>query len=242
MLTPEVQQYITQQRAAGVSDSQIRQALSAQGWSAGDLDQALGLQTSAAAVRHLPKMLITSVAVGAAVLIAAGIGFKLYASHVADLANSEFQSKLASHDQNTSGQTNQNPNNSSNATGTVCGVSSSKPKPENYPTDIPEYSGAVIFNTSVAGTLATGVDYCTEDSYDKVVNFFTSTSSPWNLADSSTQQPYNKLMPNSGFFDPSHTRIFSGMKGSQGLSITIVKQTESVRIDVSLTNLSNLPR
>lgn len=40
MPTPEVQQYINQQRAAGIADAQIRQTLSAQGWSAIDLDQA----------------------------------------------------------------------------------------------------------------------------------------------------------------------------------------------------------
>lgn len=45
MLTPEIQQYISQQRSAGVSDAQIRQTLSVQGWSQADLDQVFGTAT-----------------------------------------------------------------------------------------------------------------------------------------------------------------------------------------------------
>ncbi len=41
MLTPEVQQYISQQRSAGTSDDQIRQNLVGQGWKEGDINKML---------------------------------------------------------------------------------------------------------------------------------------------------------------------------------------------------------
>jgi len=47
MITPELQQYINQQKSAGASDVQIRQNLLTQGgWSQADLDQAFGVQGS----------------------------------------------------------------------------------------------------------------------------------------------------------------------------------------------------
>ena len=38
MLTPELQQYISQQKLKSMSDEQIRQALTSQGWNSADLD------------------------------------------------------------------------------------------------------------------------------------------------------------------------------------------------------------
>ena len=46
MVTPELQQYILQQRSAGLSDIQIRQNLYQQGWSASDLDEAFGVSSN----------------------------------------------------------------------------------------------------------------------------------------------------------------------------------------------------
>ncbi len=42
MITPEIQEYIGQQREAGIPDAQIRQTLTVQGWQQADLDQAFG--------------------------------------------------------------------------------------------------------------------------------------------------------------------------------------------------------
>ncbi len=54
MPTPEVQQYINQQRAAGIADAQIRQTLTAQGWQQADLDQALGVAPQAPIKTPMP--------------------------------------------------------------------------------------------------------------------------------------------------------------------------------------------
>ena len=43
MAIPELQNYITQSRAAGIPDDQIRRSLVGQGWSVSDIDQAFGI-------------------------------------------------------------------------------------------------------------------------------------------------------------------------------------------------------
>ncbi len=56
MLVPEIQEYIKQQKAAGVSDTQIRQNLVTQGWAEVDLDQAFGITPVNPVVPQAPQV------------------------------------------------------------------------------------------------------------------------------------------------------------------------------------------
>ncbi len=53
-MTLEVQQYINQQKSAGVADAQIRQTLVQQGWAQVDLDQAFGVISTGPVVPQAP--------------------------------------------------------------------------------------------------------------------------------------------------------------------------------------------
>ncbi|HEX9502722.1 MAG TPA: hypothetical protein VF974_00150 [Patescibacteria group bacterium] len=55
MVTPELQAYISQSRASGISDSEIRQTLLSQGWNQPDVDSALGSGSSQSAAVPSPN-------------------------------------------------------------------------------------------------------------------------------------------------------------------------------------------
>lgn len=86
MPTPEVQQYINQQRSAGVSDSQIRQALAQQGWAEDDINAALspGISSSnTPTTSHKKSWLALSVTIG--LLLLGWLGYAAYERRQASL-------------------------------------------------------------------------------------------------------------------------------------------------------------
>src|SRR3989344_4456199 len=54
MITPELQKYISDSRASGMTDEQIRSALITKGWTQDDLDQAFGVSPVGPIVPQAP--------------------------------------------------------------------------------------------------------------------------------------------------------------------------------------------
>jgi hypothetical protein len=69
MITPELQAYVSQSRASGMSDDQIRQSLTTQGWAEADVMQALGSSNSVAKsnwfdTKHITTYIAIIIALG----------------------------------------------------------------------------------------------------------------------------------------------------------------------------------
>ncbi len=97
MPTPELQNYISQQRSAGVSDAQIRQALATQGWTEVDLSQAFGgfhITSGTPRVSHKTLWILISTAL--VVLILGYIGYGYYTRYKAGLQGCCGDAKISS--------------------------------------------------------------------------------------------------------------------------------------------------
>lgn len=82
MLTPELVQYINQQRSTGVSDAQIRQNLTAKGWTENDISSVLNIQSTpavgitSAKMGIIPKIIMFGL--GALVITGGAYGYYRY--------------------------------------------------------------------------------------------------------------------------------------------------------------------
>lgn len=176
MITPEVQNYINQSRAAGMPDDQIRQTLVAQGWQQADLDQAFGTTAApASSTGSHGKLMGMMFGILILVLLILGVG------------GYSFYNKLKQAAQNTStpGTNNNNSNNGGGNTATAdCRTNASLPS--GYPSDIPVYPNSKLTDSTVIqseGKSAFYTTYCSTDSASEIYDYYLKTSSPWNIRD-----------------------------------------------------------
>lgn len=196
MLTPEIQNYITQSRSAGMSDAQIRQNLTMQGWSQADLDQAFGVaagtvqtsgKSSASKIITVTVILLVLLALlfwGAML----GYGYwkyKLSGVKITDFGNS--------------GQTSDSkrPLNCDEPRLDSTGLGQLSPIiPPTWPSDIPTYPGSKLLGSSSltfggGTTQFSSVAYCSKDSVDQIANFFINSNSGWKFTKELTQSKSN---------------------------------------------------
>lgn len=184
MLTPEIQQYVKQQRAAGVSDAQIRQALASQGWQQTDLDQAFGIAPTGSAVPQTPVVFRknTTKIVIMIVIIFLVLPLLFWAV-IAGFAWYKFK------------------NSGINYTNTGIPISTSNSKkqtncddsqhsvllPPTWPSDLPVYPGSKLWESNVFGFFPSdeaqisAVSYCSKDSVDQIAKFFIDSTYDWKF-------------------------------------------------------------
>jgi hypothetical protein len=212
MITPELQNFISQSRAKGMTDAQIRESLVSSGWNQADLDQAFGIQTTTSGnmgTQKSYKGLIITLVVLFLVLPMLGwmafAGFTYWGLKSGNMPASFWKNLPDKADYQYSNDDDKN----------FC--SGSKVSlPSSWPSDIPVYPNSKL-TTSVnyggmtgTGEIAGAVGYCTKDSVDAVAKYFVEQNTPWNIKtflSSNTEGKQNILL--------------AGSKGDLVLSISI---------------------
>jgi hypothetical protein len=191
MVTPEVQNYIKQSREQGISDSQIRQNLSAQGWTESDIATAL---TGAGSAQMTIATKAILVAVGSLVVIGAAVaGYMKYKTN----SSAPETSML--------GNVSENPETGCNGPeldyfkANLSGTS----LPAVWPEDMPVYPNSKFIGWRSFGdsnqfyTIA----YCTPDSFSEVSDFFVTNKSAWTFSVGATAPDGQELVAQKGDSD-----------------------------------------
>ncbi len=194
-MTPEVQQYINQQRTAGVSDSQIRQSLTTQGWTQADLDQAFGVAPNTAPQASLSNN--TKKIIWAIIIIFVLLPLLSYVwFRIANNSHDQEQDAYNLISEQIKQSTLKNKTdpyaikNLADAQAfKLCGdwpgdypekaslIKSSQLGPEfELPTDFRVYPGAVKIAED-----AIVYYFCTNDDPDKIISFYLSDQTPWKV-------------------------------------------------------------
>lgn len=183
MLTPEIQEYIKQQQAAGVSDVQIRQALASRGWQQADLDQAFGTAPTRSAVPQAPvvfrknttKIVITIVVIFLVLPL-------LFWALVAGLAWYKFKNSGINFNQppsTTSSSNSKKQLNCDDSSGSIL-------LPSNWPSDLPVYPGSKFLSSESLNILGevqvSSVSYCSKDGVEQIAKFFIDSTYSWKFS------------------------------------------------------------
>jgi hypothetical protein len=256
MITPEIKNYIQQARASGMADDQIRQALVVQGWAAPDLDEAFGIAPATAVggtTKSSTRMVVIIIViiiliplVGLASL--AGYGYYRYKKSGINISTSGINNPVSS---NASSDSSRLPGNSSSGTASgstnmdrnydctspqVYSLSSAATLPEGWPTDLPVYPGAVLIASSRIGTSSNGhystATYCTKDTVDAAVNFFTHASTPWVYENTISQN-------SSGQSGSSQVAFLAGSKTGTEDAIRISITAKNGNTTIGIIYLTN---
>jgi len=226
MITPELQSYIAQSRAKGMTDEQIRQGLLSGGWSPIDLDQAFGTQTATSANPGVTppksyKGLIITLVVLFIVLPMLGwmafAGFAYWGLKKVGLQDSMWKNlsdnaeyKYQGEDGSVSIKVAEKNDDGSFCSGSQVSL------PSSWPSDIPIYPGSKL-TTSINYSAMTGsgetagiAGYCTKDSVDAVAKYFAEKNSPWNIKTFMSSNTEGK-----------QSVLLSGSKGDLVISISI---------------------
>lgn len=234
MITPELQKFISEQRSQGVPDTQIRQNLASGGWSASDLDEAMGVQqlantySSQVAAKSASGYGLWSVLI-VVVLVVLGLGG--YVFYKSQLVKNNFDNSKISQD-NVYFPTNANDYNNMQGQ-KACGdwpqvdpsyqalfhVSSTIPANS---ADFPAYPGSVFVGlTDVYG----GLVFCSSDDVKTIYDYYANYSGGvWGKSDLGSQY----VPPEMNTMKPAWTKdyqvFYLGKKdGSANLNIGIAE-------------------
>jgi hypothetical protein len=174
MITLELENYIKQSRAQGMSDDQIRQNLLSGGWNKVDLDQALSEHHAPLATNHTTqksykKLVITILIIlSLPILLALGIyGAFVYMAM-----------------QNTTTGTILQNNKVPSGTGCDSAIIIPKPTlPSGWSSDLPIYPNSILKVSYEMNETTGGIQmgYCTNDNVDMVAEYFLKQNTIWNL-------------------------------------------------------------
>ncbi len=215
MITPEVQNYINQSRAAGMTNDQIRQTLAAQGWQQSDLDQAFG-STAASTSSAGNHGKVIGIVLGIIILLLLVFGVVGYGFY------NKFKQSKTNVSQNTN--TPYGSNNNNKAPDPVC-KESTKSLPAGYPQDVPVYPGSKLTSIVIS-------QYESKESY--ILLYCSNESDASKIAayyESNTSWPLTNPYANSALdvYNQDDRKLLAGEKSGYMLAVSImVEKTETI--------------
>lgn len=229
MLTPEIKNYISQSRASGVSDDQIRQTLAGQGWAQADLDEALKQTKMPSWTKYLIAGLIILLVLPLLVWAGiAGYGFYKLKNLSAPSANNNQSNQPAANNQNEPADSGMNFGS--------CSDSSAKLSSD-FPTNFTTYPNSkLVTSTTVPGNGETTIItlYCTSDTAQTVVDYLISYNPSWNIVDKTVNlTPEQQAIVGNMIGTNKNNFLLGGEQGNYMLIINITRNNDQTQISIT---------
>lgn len=237
MLTPEIQQYINQQRSAGVSDTQIRQMLAARGWQQTDLDQAFGVISNAPQTQAKAPMPGWAKALIIVLILLFLLPNLIW---VGILGYGYYKIKHGGIGITNSGTTpinSKEPSNCNDHKLTLLDTLSPN-LPQTWPSDIPVYPGSKLLGS---GSLTPGVGtssfvqaaYCSKDSVEQIAAYYIDNRSGWVFTKNISQTQSNTQINSSNQF------LVGEKSGPSGVWVDISKTGNEADTLITITVINS---